>query len=306
MNHLESSAERIIKVYFDDLSAQGLKLTEIQRQNYHYEFLVTREKDKIKLQVYFGKKGVKTVLQGDQSSKLYKELYKKFNSDLFPIDSEQLAEPSCYIGTDESGKGDYFGPLVIAGVVVDESNFQFLKSIGVKDSKELSDSAIKKISSEIRRNHEIKFNVISIYPKKYNELYNRVGNVNRILGWGHAKVIENLLEKHKVEEAISDKFGDEKYIYTSLQERGKNITLHQVTKAERYTAVAAASILARDKFNSWFKHEKEKLGFELPKGASENSETAAKKLISKLGDHSPKDFVKLHFKNTLRLDTNIN
>lgn len=306
MNHLESSAERIIKVYFDDLSAQGLKLTEIQRQNYHYEFLVTREKEKIKLQVYFGKKGVKTVLQGDQSSKLYKELYKKFNSDLFPIDSEQLAEPSCYIGTDESGKGDYFGPLVIAGVVVDESNFQFLKSIGVKDSKELSDSAIKKISSEIRSNHEIKFNVISIYPKKYNELYNRVGNVNRILGWGHAKVIENLLEKHKVEEAISDKFGDEKYIYTSLQERGKNITLHQVTKAERYTAVAAASILARDKFNSWFKHEKEKLGFELPKGASENSETAAKKLISKLGDHSPKDFVKLHFKNTLRLDTNIN
>lgn len=306
MNHLESSAERIIKVYFDDLSAQGLKLTEIQRQNYHYEFLVTREKEKIKLQVYFGKKGVKTVLQGDQTSKLYKELYKKFNSDLFPIDSEQLAEPSCYIGTDESGKGDYFGPLVIAGVVVDESNFQFLKSIGVKDSKELSDSAIKKISSEIRSNHEIKFNVISIYPKKYNELYNRVGNVNRILGWGHAKVIENLLEKHKVEEAISDKFGDEKYIYTSLQERGKNITLHQVTKAERYTAVAAASILARDKFNSWFKHEKEKLGFELPKGASENSETAAKKLISKLGDHSPKDFVKLHFKNTLRLDTNIN
>lgn len=306
MNHLESSAERIIKGYFDDLSAQGLKLTEIQRQNYHYEFSVTREKEKIKLQVYFGKKGVKTVLQGDQTSKLYKELYKKFNSDLFPLESEQLAEPSCYIGTDESGKGDYFGPLVIAGVVVDESNFQFLKSIGVKDSKELSDSAIKKISSEIRSNHEIKFNVISIYPKKYNELYNRVGNVNRILGWGHAKVIENLLEKHKVEEAISDKFGDEKYIYTSLQERGKNITLHQVTKAERYTAVAAASILARDKFNSWFKHEKEKLGFELPKGASENSETAAKKLISKLGDHSPKDFVKLHFKNTLRLDTNIN
>lgn len=306
MSHIELAAERTIKGYFDDLSAQGLKLTEIQRLNYHYEFSVMREKDKIKLQVYFGKKGVKTVLQGDRTSKLYNELYKKFNSDLFPLENEHLTEPSCYIGTDESGKGDYFGPLVIAGVVADESNFQFLKSIGVKDSKELSDSVIKKISSEIRRNHEIKFNVISIYPKKYNELYNRVGNVNRILGWGHAKVIENLLEKHKVEEAISDKFGDEKYIYTSLQDRGKNITLHQVTKAERYTAVAAASILARDRFNSWFKHEKEKLGFELPKGASENSETAAKTLIGKIGKHSLKDFVKLHFKNTLRLDTYIN
>ena len=85
--------------------------------------------------------------------------------------------------------------------------------------------------------------------------------MNRILGWAHAKVIENLLENQiNVEEAISDKFGDEKYIYTSLQEKGKNITLHQVTKAERYTAVAAASILARDRFNSWFRHEKAKIG----------------------------------------------
>ena len=313
MNHLELSAVRIIRGHFDDLSSQGLKLTEIQKMNYHYEFSVIRDRVRIKLQVYFGKKGVKTVLQGDQTSNLYKELYKKFNSDLFALtpqntglESEQLLEPSCYIGTDESGKGDYFGPLVIAGVKVDESNFRFLKSIGVKDSKDLSESAIKKISGEIRKNNGINFNVISIYPKKYNELYSRVGNVNRILGWGHAKVIENLLEKNEVEEVISDKFGDEKYIYTSLQEKGKNITLHQVTKAEKYTAVAAASILARDRFNSWFKHEKAKLGFDLPKGASESTETAAKKLISKLGNHSPADFVKLHFKNTLRLGTNIN
>ena len=177
--------------------------------------------------------------------------------------------------------------------------------MALKDSKELSESAIKKISSELRRNNEIKFNVISLYPKKYNELYSRIGNVNRILGWAHAKVIENLLENHSVAEAISDKFGDEKYIYSSLQERGQNITLHQVTKAERYTAVAAASILARDRFNSWFKHENAKLGFELPKGASDSCEAAAEKIMSKIGNHSLKDFVKLHFKNTLRLKSNI-
>ncbi|HEY4756284.1 MAG TPA: ribonuclease HIII [Ignavibacteriaceae bacterium] len=321
MNPIESAAERTIKKYHRDIFAMRYNLTEIHKLNFHYEFSIIKEKEKVKIQVYFGKKGVKTVLQGDQSSSLYKKLYNKFNSDLFELvpqnaglDSKRpvsplasqggLDEPSCYIGTDESGKGDYFGPLVIAGVIADESNLQFLKSIGVKDSKELSDSAIKKISNEIKSNHEIKFNVISIYPKKYNELYGRVGNVNRILGWGHAKVIENLLEKQKVEEAISDKFGDEKYIFTSLQERGKNISLHQVTKAERYTAVAAASILARERFNSWFKQEKEKLGFELPKGSSENSELAAEKIMSKLGDHSLNDFVKYHFKNTLRLKTN--
>jgi ribonuclease HIII len=305
LNHIELAAERTIKKHFEALYVLGFELTEIQRQNYHYEFSVIKDKEKIKLQVYFGKKGAKTIFQGDQKSNLYLELYKKFNSDLFQLETAQLKEPSCYIGTDESGKGDYFGPLIIAGVVVDESNAKLLKSIGVKDSKELSESSIKKISSEIRRNQDIKSNVISINPKKYNELYSRIGNVNRILGWAHAKVIENLLEKHKVEEVISDKFGDEKYIYTSLQERGKKITLHQVTKAERYTAVAAASILARDRFISWFNDEKAKLGFELPKGASESCEAAAEKVMSKIGNHSLKDFVKLHFKNTLRLKTNI-
>lgn len=306
MNHIESTAERTIRKYFDDLSSLGYKLTEILKQNYHFEFMISREKEKVKLQVYFGKKGVKSVLQGDQNSTLYKELYAKFNSDLFPIGNEELNEPSRYIGTDESGKGDYFGPLVVAGVLIDTENIQFLKALGVKDSKELSDNAIKKLSLEIRRNPGIKFNVISISPKKYNDFYSKVGNVNRILGWAHAKVIENLLDKNNnVEEAISDKFGDEKYIFTSLQEKGKNITLHQVIKAEKYTAVAAASILARDRFSLWFRHENHKLGFELPKGASESCEAAAEKIMSKIGSHSLKDFVKLHFKNTLKLKTNI-
>jgi len=305
LNHIELSAERTINNYFKDLSSDGYKLNPIQRLEYNYEFSVAKENEKVKIQVYFGKKGVKTILQGDQTSNLYKELFPKFNSVLFSLEQESLQEPASYIGTDESGKGDYFGPLVVAGVSLESKSMEHLKSIGVKDSKELSESAINKISSELRRNNEIKFNVISLYPKKYNELYSRIGNVNRILGWAHAKVIENLLENHPVAEAISDKFGDEKYIYSSLQERGQNITLHQVTKAERYTAVAAASILARDRFNSWFKHENAKLGFELPKGASDICEAAAEKIMSKIGNHSLKDFVKLHFKNTLRLKSNI-
>ena len=115
MSHIEIAAERTVKNYFEDLAFQGFIVTEIERQNFHYEFSVIKGKEKIKLQVYFGKKGVKTVLQGDQTSKLYEELYRKFNSDLFPLESEQIIEPKCYIGTDESGKGDYFGPLVIAG-----------------------------------------------------------------------------------------------------------------------------------------------------------------------------------------------
>lgn len=302
MTSLETAAERTIKEYFQKLFVQGLNLTEIVKLDYHYEFSALRDKDKIKLQVFFGKKGTKTVLQGDQKSKLYDDVYKMIHTDLLSLETEELTEPKRYIGTDESGKGDYFGPLVVAGVIVDKDNTNFLKSLGVKDSKELSDSSIKKIAHEIKKIDTIKFNIISISPKKYNELYSRIGNVNRILGWAHAKVIENLLDKNSVEEVISDKFGDEKYIYSSLQEDGKQIMLHQVTKAEKYTAVAAASILARDRFNSWFKNERHKLGFELPKGASQTCEAAARMLMEKLGNHSLKDFVKLHFKNTSRLE----
>lgn len=306
MNHIEKAAEQRIKSYFEEFSSKGFSPGKIEKLDYHFEFSVARNKDRVKIQVYFGKKGVKTILQGDQNSDLYIQLYNDINSNLFAIEKKEFDEPLNYIGTDESGKGDYFGPLVVAGVAVDQENIKYLKTLGVKDSKELSDSAIKKVASEIRKISSIKSNVISIYPKKYNELYSRVGNVNMILGWAHAKVIENILENFSVEEVISDKFGDEKYIANSLQEHGKKITLHQVTKAERYTAVAAASILARDRFNSWFKHETHKLGFELPKGASESCEAAAKQIIVKIGNHSLKDFAKLHFKNTNRLDVKIN
>lgn len=305
MSQLQSSAEKKIKEYFNQLNSSGFHLSEIIHRKYHYEFDVNKNKEKAKVLVYFGKKGIKTVLQGDKSLKLYIELYNKFNNDLFGIEKEEVVEPEKYIGTDESGKGDYFGPLVIAGVFIDKTNWEFLQHIGVRDSKELSDTMIGRVAKEIKKIEGIQFNIISIYPKRYNELYSRLGNVNRILGWAHAKVIENLLNKTSAEEAISDKFGDEKFIFTSLQEKGKNITLHQVTKAERFKGVAAASILARDRFNSWFKHEKHKLGFELPKGASEACEAASKKIIEKIGRHSLGDFAKLHFKNTRRIDENL-
>ncbi|NWF88135.1 MAG: ribonuclease HIII [Ignavibacteriaceae bacterium] len=304
-NTIENSAKEIISKHHSIFFAMRCNLSAIQKLNYHYEFSIIKGKEKVKVQVYFGKKGVKTIVQGNQNSSLYKMAYNKISDDLFPLVDEELNEPDEYIGTDESGKGDYFGPLVAAGVLVSGKAIQHLKQLGVKDSKELSDFQIKKISQEIKKCEGIQFNVISISPRKYNDLHSRTGNVNRILGWAHAKVIENLLEKNSVDQAISDKFGDEKFIYSSLQEHGKNITLHQITKAERYTAVAAASILARDRFNSWFKHENAKLGIELPKGASESTEVAAKSLISKIGKHSLKDFVKLHFKNTQRLNINI-
>ena len=252
--------------------------------------------------MYFGKKGIKTILQGNINSVLYAEINKiVFGETLFKVNNPITDEPNQYIGTDESGKGDYFGPLVICGVYVNQNTFSALKKAGVKDSKELSDDAIREISFKIEGIIENSYDLISLTPGKYNILHDKMKNVNRILGWGHAKVLNNLLEKYDVKEAISDKFGDDKYIINSLPEQWQNIKLHQYTKAERFIAVAAASILARKKFCEWFEVQKRGLGFELPKGASSLVEEAALKIKNIYGFDKLNELVKFHFKTTLKI-----
>jgi ribonuclease HIII len=217
------------------------------------------------------------------------------------IAENDFPEPLHYIGTDESGKGDYFGPLVVAGVIVDSVTAVQLKKIGVKDSKLLSDDIIKKLSPLIKKIVDNKFDIIVITPKTYNSLHAKMKNVNKILGWSHAKVIENLLAKEDVKDAISDKFGNERLIKDSLQEKGKKINLMQFTKAEKYTAVAAASILARNRFSEWFTEQSEKNNLMLPKGASKIVDNALKDIKEKYGVGILNEIAKVHFKTTNKL-----
>jgi len=218
---------------------------------------------------------------------------------LFPY--PEIIEPESYIGIDESGKGDYFGPLVIAGVFVNNEIKKKLIKIGVKDSKELSDYQIKKIAIQIKNISSIKYNVVTINPEKYNQLYEKIRNVNKLLGWGHARVLENLLHKVETEDAISDKFGNENLIKSNLMSKGRKINLHQTTKGERFTAVAAASILAREKFITWFEEQQKKLYTTLPKGASLLVEEAAKKLRDSYGEEFLSKVAKIHFKTTKKI-----
>ncbi len=302
MNSIEQKAEDLITSYTILIKKVGCSVSTIEKKQYHFEILIKDGADQVKILVYFGKKGIKSVIQGNTNSKLYIEINNLlFGEKLFPESINEIDEPEKYIGTDESGKGDYFGSLVICGVFVDKRISTELKKIGVKDSKELSDSSIKKISLEIRKILDDKYSLVVITPEKYNTLHNKMGNVNRILGWAHAKVLENLLEKFDAKEAVSDKFGDESYIRNSLQAEGKNILLHQFTKAERYTAVAAASILARENFCDWFDIQKRKYGMELPKGASSTVEDAAIKVKEKFGVDKLNELVKLHFKTTKKI-----
>ncbi len=305
MNSTEQTALEYLKKCLIKFNENTISALEVQKRKFNFEVELIKNKEKIKFLVYFGKNGIKTIIQGNKELKIYSEIHKLlFSGNLFDDSNDkndEFIEPKEYIGTDESGKGDYFGPLVIAGVFVNENTSNLLKSINVKDSKELSDNSIERISSEIKKIIKDNYEIILISPKKYNELYSKVKNVNKILGWGHAKVLENLLLRCDAKEAISDKFGNEKLIINSLQERGKKILLHQFTKAERYTAVAAASILARQKFVEWFNIQKNILNFNLPKGASNQVVDAAILLKEKFGEEKLNDVAKLHFKTTLKI-----
>lgn len=212
---------------------------------------------------------------------------------------QDINVPLRRIGVDESGKGDFFGPLVIAGVMVDENNIELLKKGGIKDCKKVDDKQINKLASLVKNNCE--FSLVTINPSKYNELYAKLGNLNLLLAWGHARAIENILEKRECEYALSDKFGDEKLIQNALMKKGKKIHLEQRCKAESDIAVAAASIIARAQFLKSLSEISTKYGVQIPKGASAKVIEVAKEISSKYSKDELMNTSKVHFKTYLEV-----
>lgn len=207
------------------------------------------------------------------------------------------------IGCDESGKGDYFGPLVIAAVYVDAQSETRLLSLGVRDSKMLTDTRILTIAEEIKK--LCPHIIVPIEPERYNELYVRTGNLNRLLAWGHAWTLEQLLEKAPCQLAIIDQFGDPSYIHKALREKGRQITIEQRTHAEEDIAVAAASILARARFVQILEQLSKSAGETLPKGASDPAiVTVGRRIVARLGKEQLATFAKVHFKTTEAILTN--
>ena len=202
-----------------------------------------------------------------------------------------------HIGLDESGKGDYFGPLVIGAVYVDERTEDRLLSLGVRDSKLLADNRILALAGEIQA--LCPHFVVPIEPKRYNELYNKIQHLNRLLAWGHAWTLEQMLEKVSCNLAIIDQFGDKSYILQALREKGRSITIVQRPRAEEDVAVAAASILARAKFVQQLEQLSKRVGKALPKGASDPAIiTVGREIVATSGKDILAEIAKLHFKTT--------
>jgi ribonuclease HIII len=258
-----------------------------------------------KLNVTVYEKGPKVLVQGKETGEFVRftlepEILKEAR-----LGYEEVHEPEMFaphFGVDESGKGDFFGPLVIAGAYVDADIARALREAGIMDSKRItSDKRIRDLSEAIRGVKGIVHEVVTIGPERYNEMHNSFGNLNRLLAWGHATVIENLLQRRPdCPRALSDQFANPKVLEKALQTRGKTIQIDQKTKAESDVAVAAASILAREAFIDWLdqKGRELELGSPLPRGASEAVRETAVQLARKFGGEILPTVTKTHFRTT--------
>ena len=212
------------------------------------------------------------------------------------VHSPEMFEP--HFGVDESGKGDFFGPLVIAGVFVDGKSARQLLDLGVQDSKRIgSDARIHALAKEIRRIAREGTDVVAIGPARYNDLYKKFGNLNSLLGWGHARVIENLLSRRPdCPRSLSDKFADGRVIENALLRHGRKILIEQRPRAESDIAVAAASILAREAFIDWLERKGKELGVKLGRGVSDEIKSTAAAIVEKHGPQALFQVGKIHFR----------
>lgn len=295
------------------LEIGGYTVSEIKEINYGVQLYLAKSGLKSIVRIFTNNKGnirydyspindpsikleIANILEGPQvtnETKIasYSNIEAQDKEEFFPL-----------IGTDESGKGDYFGPLVVAGVFIDFRTKPLLEQIGIKDSKKISDKNIYILANKIKMICKDQFTVIEISPETYNNLYDRFKeegkNLNTLLAWGHAKAIEEVLTKVDCDNALSDKFADEKFILSKLQEKGKKITLRQEHKAESNIAVAAASVLARARFLEKLNKLSTEYNIHLSKGVSKDVIEQARVIFNNGGEENLRKIAKMHFKTT--------
>lgn len=200
------------------------------------------------------------------------------------------------VGSDECGKGDYFGPLVVCALRVPAELRDALASGEVCDSKKLSDKKVLRLSGGLEANFE--YALESLEPREYNLEYERSGNLNPMLAALHGRAIRRLARGGDV--VLVDRFGNEKLVAGEL--KGMEIDLYQEVRAEREPAVAAASIIARASFLGAMQNLSEEYGVELRKGAGPPTDQAALEFVRMHGFDRLNEVAKLHFKNTQKLE----
>jgi len=287
-------------------AAQVATLRQVlQRDGFDFETrehaLFAARKGKLNVTVY--QKGPKVLIQGKDTEDFIRFTLEPEILGEARIGYEELLEPDHFaphFGIDESGKGDYFGPLVIAGAYTDATITRQLMDAGIMDSKRVTSAArIRQLAALIRATPGCRTEVVAIGPERYNPLYASFGNLNQLLAWGHARVIENLAAAlPNCPRALSDQFANPRVLQRALKQKGLSLTLEQRTKGESDIAVAAASILARERFLDWIDKTSAASGIRLPLGAAAAVIQAGHELMARHGPDALAKTAKLHFRTT--------
>lgn len=266
--------------------------------------LFAAKKGKLNVTVY--EKGPKVLIQGRETEDFIRFILEPEVIGEAKLGYEEILESDKFephFGIDESGKGDFFGPLVIAGAYTDGVIARRLIDAGIMDSKRVTSAArIRKLATIIRETPGCTTAVVAIGPERYNEMFASFKNLNRLLAWGHARAIESLAAaRPDCPRTLSDQFARPEVLERALKQKGLTIQLEQRTKGESDTAVAAASILARERFIDWMDKTSAAGGVKLPLGASDAVVQAAREVIAKHGPDSLGKVAKLHFKTTQKV-----
>ena len=288
----------------EKLSAE-LPIAAEKKINYGYQYSVKLAEAKLTLNIYNGKKGLNIVYSGDSA-------LAERAAALLEGRRAQATAPATFVtdglwaGSDESGKGDFFGSLVVAAVVVDNTTADKLRAAGVKDCKLLTDKKILELEDIIKAS-VVDYSVLELKPRVYNLRYEQVaaegGKLNQLLGYGHVAALSKVLEKHEdCHSALIDQFTTSMVNIRALKQRFPQCDVRQQPKAESNLAVAAASVLARAQFlHTMAALAAEADVRELPKGGGAQATACARELAAKYGKEALRNYVKLHFANYQRL-----
>ncbi len=285
-----------------EFAKQRIVLEDEKEIPYGVQLTLRRGELKLPVNVYWSKKkGLSVVLGGKKDNPLREAV----NGILHQHSESCLHDWKSWIGSDESGKGDFFGPLVVCAFNVDQPTLKNLQGFPLDDSKKINDRNIHEIAQKLLQRFRYRIEMLALLPVKYNELYedfrSQGKKLNQLLGWMHARVLVNSYQRFPTEGLVVDKFADKRVLTGGLKELA-GIPMVNVVRAEADPAVAAASILARHRFLIEMDKLSEKYGMILPKGGGAPVDVAARKFVKKFGRDELKNVAKIHFKNYAKLD----
>lgn len=205
------------------------------------------------------------------------------------------------VGSDETGTGDFFGPVTVAACFVSSEQVELVRELGVKDSKQLSDDYMRQIAPDLQAS--LIHSVLTLTNDKYNEVQSKGWSQGKIKALLHNQALKHVLRKMndvRPDYILIDQFAERGIYYNHIKNESEIVRENVLfsTKAEGlHVAVAAASIIARVAFLEEMDRLSDIAGVQLPKGAGKIVDEAAAKILLKNGEDTLKSMTKWHFAN---------